>query len=217
MKSETGKFTDPIDGRIYRTIRIGNQIWMVDNLNESKYRNGDPIPNVPDNDQWGDLSNGAWCYYNNETKHEQIYGKLYNWFAVNDQRGLAPEGWHIPTDDDWKELELFLGMSKNVVNRTGWRGTTGGGKLKENGTKHWKAPNDGATNESGFTAIPGGYRDVDGFFYVLGSSGYWWSSSEHLTHFAWYRSLYYTSCKVHRTNSYEGDGFSVRCIRDLPA
>ena len=139
---------------------------------------------------------------------------MYNWYAVNDPRGLAPEGWHIPTDAEWKELEMYLGMSQAETGYTGWRGKDDGCILKETGTLHWHALNEGATNESGFTALPGGYRDVDGYFYVLGYSGYWWSSTEHHTYFAWYRSLYYTDSEVHRTNSYEGDGFSVRCLRD---
>jgi uncharacterized protein (TIGR02145 family) len=202
------------NGRIYKTVKIGNQVWMAENLNTASYRNGDPIPNVQDGDEWGNVTRGAWCCYNNEAKYEKAYGKLYNWLAVKDPRILAPEGWHVPSDDEWKELEAFLGIDKFHLNKTGWRGETVGGKLKEKGSSRWKSPNEGATNESGFTALPGGYRDVDGSFYVLGSSGYWWCSSEDHPHFAWYRSLYYTNNQIHRTNSYEGDGFSVRCIRD---
>ncbi|MCP4313115.1 MAG: hypothetical protein GY790_17795 [Bacteroidetes bacterium] len=214
MISNTGAFTDPIDNRVYKTVKIGSQVWMAENLNASRYRNGDPIPQIPDDEEWGEANNGAWCYYDNESKHERPFGKLYNWHTVKDPRSLAPEGWHIPTDEEWQELELYLGMGQHQLNITGWRGNTGGGKLKENGISHWHLPNEGATNESGFAAFPGGYRDVEGTFYVLGSSGYWWSSSEFERHFAWYRSLYYTSCKIHRTNSYEGDGFSIRCIKD---
>jgi uncharacterized protein (TIGR02145 family) len=214
LNSKTGTFSDPLDGRIYKTIRIGKQVWMAENLNAGRYRNGDPIPNVADDTKWGELTIGGWCFYNNESKNENPWGRLYNWHAVNDPRGLAPECWHIPTDEEWQELELHLGMGKHMVNITGWRGTMGGGKLKEAGLSHWHEPNEGATNESGFTAVPGGYRDVEGGFYVLGASGYWWSSSEFTRHFAWYRSLYFSSSKIHRTNSYEGDGFSIRCLRD---
>jgi len=214
MDAETGTFTDPGDGRVYRTIKIGHQVWMAENLNVSRYRNGDPIPNVRDEEEWGRLSGGAWCHYDNETEHEATYGKLYNWYAVSDPRGLAPAGWHIPTDEEWKELEMCLGMRQAEAGYKGWRGKDHGGMLKEPGTLHWKAPNSGATDESGFTALPGGYRDVDGCFYVLGYSGYWWSASQFAPYFAWYRSLYYTHSKIHRTNSYEGDGFSVRCLRD---
>jgi len=215
MDTETGTFTDPRDGKVYKTVKIGNQVWMAENLNVSKYRNGDPIPNVQDDDEWGQLSTGAWCNFNNETKNEKIYGKLYNWYAVNDPRGLAPEGWHIPTDAEWKELEMYLGMSKAEAGYKGWRGQDDGDVLKETGTLHWHEPNEDATNKSGFTALPGGYRDVDGGFYVLGYSGYWWSFSEYQTFFAWYRSLYHTHSDLHRTNSYEGDGFSVRCLKSL--
>jgi uncharacterized protein (TIGR02145 family) len=214
LNSKTGTFSDPIDGRIYKTIKIGKQVWMAENLNASMYRNGDLIPNVPDNIKWGELTGGGWCYYNNDSKNEHPFGKLYNWHALNDPRGLAPDGWHIPSDEEWQILELKLGMGEHLLNGTGWRGSLEGGKLKEAGEDHWHNPNEGATNESGFTAFPGGYRDVEGMFYVLGTSGYWWSTTEFTKHFAWYRSLYFTSSKIHRTNSYEGDGFSIRCIKD---
>lgn len=215
MKIQTGEFTDPGDGRVYKTVKLGNQLWMVENLNVSKYRNGDPIPEIRDDDKWGETDIGAWCCYNNENENEERFGKLYNWYTVNDPRGLAPEGWHIPSDSEWKELEVYLGMSQKEIDKTGWRGMNEGCKLKEKGTSHWKPPNDCATNKSGFTGLPGGYRDVSGEFLINGFSGYWWSSSEQETYFAWYRTLYYTSDKIHRTSGYAGDGFSVRCIQDI--
>jgi len=214
MKIETGSFLDPIQGRSLKTVRIGDQIWMVENLNVSTYSNGDPIPNITNVKQWGRLTSGGWCYYENDPKYAEIYGKLYNWHAVNDPRGLAPEGWHIPSDEEWRELEMLLGMSDVEATDTGWRGEGIGSMLKEHGPSHWKAPNDKATNESGFTALPGGYRDVNGLFYVGGYSSYWWSSAEKDAYFSWYRSLYHSSTKVHRTTGYEGDGFSVRCLKD---
>lgn len=214
MHSETGTFTDPMDGKIYKTIKTGNQVWMAENLDATKYRNGDAIPNIKDTEKWGNVNSGACCYYDNSTKNGKIYGRLYNWYAVTDPRGLAPEGWHIPSDEEWKDLEIYLGMRQAETNYKAWRGTGEGGKLKEPGTAHWKTPNEGATNETGFTALPGGYRDVCGDFFVLGYAGYFWSSTEQAKYFAWYRSLYHSYSKIHRTNGYVGDGFSVRCIKD---
>ncbi|MFO7934424.1 MAG: fibrobacter succinogenes major paralogous domain-containing protein [Bacteroidales bacterium] len=212
MEAET--FIDPLDGRVYKTVKLGTQVWLAENLNADKYRNGDPVLNRKGKGEWGKHETGAWCFYDNEKKNGEIYGRLYNWFAVNDPRGLAPEGWHIPTDEEWKELEIYLGLGETEAGYRGWRGQDTGGKLKETGTSHWHEPNEKATNASGFTALPGGYRDVDGHFYVLGYGGYWWSSSEHTDDIVWYRSLYHTYSKIHRTDSYAGDGFSVRCVKD---
>lgn len=214
MDSGTGTFTDPLDGRVYRTVKIGNQIWMAENLSASKYCNGDPIPEIQNVDEWGESPKGAWCYYDNNVSNRDTYGKLYNWYAVNEPRGLAPNGWHIPTDEEWKELELYLGMSQIEVNSKGWRGLDGGGKLKDTATLCWHKAGNSATNESGFTALPGGYRDVSGDFYTMSYSGYFWTSTEQAAYFAWYRSLYYTHNEIHRTVGYVGDGFSVRCIKD---
>ena len=214
MTKKNDLFSKPIEDKEYRTIEIGCQTWMAENLNINHFRNGDPILNIEDGEAWGNVESGAWCYYNNDPDLGKIYGKLYNWNAVNDPRGLAPEGWHIPSDDDWKELELFLGMNNSDVNSKDWRGTDQGYKLKETGTNHWHVPNTHATNETGFTALPGGYRDVEGFFYVIGNAGYWWTSTEYQSYFAWFRSLFHTSGKIHRITSYEGDGFSVRCVKD---
>jgi len=216
MNPEPDTLIDPVDGRVYRTVRIGSQVWMAENLDAGHYRNGDPIPLVEHPRMWGRGEKGACCFQGNDPGNGSFFGRLYNWFAVNDPRGLAPEGWHVPEDSEWQELEMYLGMRRSDLNRTGWRGDNAGGKLKEQGTRRWKEPNTGATNEAGFNAVPGGYRDVDGSFYVLGTCCYWWSATEYTDHFAWYRSLYYTSYRIHRTNSYVGDGFSVRCIRDLP-
>jgi len=214
MENETANFKNPSDKKVYRTVKIGNQVWMAENLDVVNYRNRDPIPNRKGKNKWGKTEAGAWCFYGNDPKNGGTYGRLYNWFAVKDPRGLAPEGWHIPTDDEWKDLEMNLGIGKDEAGYRGWRGQDCGGKLKETGTTHWRAPNKGATNDSGFTALPGGYRDVDGFFYVLGYGGYWWSATEHSEFIIWYRSLYHTYSKIHRTDSYAGDGFSVRCVKD---
>ncbi len=137
---------------------------MAENLNADHYRNGDPIPHVKDGEAWGGLTTGAWCYPRNDMKYGASYGRLYNWHAVNDPRGLAPEGWHVPGDNEWQELEMYLGMHRALLDNTGWRGNDTGGKLKKKGTAHWKTPNAGATNESGFSAVPGGTAMWTGHF-----------------------------------------------------
>lgn len=202
-----------IDGNIYKTVKIGNQTWMAENLKVNCYRNGDPIPQVQDPKKWGQLTTGAWCYYENDTAHGKVYGKLYNWYAVNDPRGLAPEGWHVPSDGEWKELERFLGMSWEDTEKTKWRGSIGG-KLKKTGLVYWRNPNTGATNESGFTAMAGGDRYKDGAYHNHGLVSAFWSSSPVGDKGAWGRVLNNGGVKVCRLGIYKQDGLSVRCIRD---
>ncbi|MBN2258393.1 MAG: fibrobacter succinogenes major paralogous domain-containing protein, partial [Anaerolineaceae bacterium] len=204
-----------IDGNVYKTVKIGNQWWMAENLKVTHYSNGDSIPNVTDNTQWTGLNTGAYCNYNNDSTNVPTYGRLYNWYAVDDSRGIAPAGWHVPSDDEWKELEMYLGMSQSDANDLGWRGSLVGGKLKEAGTTHWSSPNKGATNESGFTALPGGYRgNLDGSFHYVGSYCYWWSATEEYSGNAWYRSLSCSSSDVGRGYVIKQGGISVRCVRD---
>ena len=176
---------------------------MVKNLEVTTYRNGDPIPQVTDPAAWGLLSTGAWCYYNNNSANGPVYGKLYNWYAVNDPRGLAPAGWHVPSDAEWTTLSTCLGGD-----------LIAGGPMKEIGTTHWTPPNTGATNTSGFTGLPGGFRGGRGSFYDVGNFGYWWSSTETSTTNAWNRTLYYNNGNINRLNDDKQDGFSVRCLRD---
>lgn len=180
-------------------VTIGTQIWMTKNLDVSTYRNGDPIPQVQDHTAWAALTTGAWCYNENSTANGTTYGKLYNWYAVNDPRGLAPVGYHVPSDTEWTALTTFLG-GENVA----------GGKMKA--TTLWASPNT-ATNSSGFTGLPGGFRSNDGAFSNVGSIGYWWSSSEDGTH-AWLRYLFYNEDVATRNYNNKIDGFSVRCLRD---
>jgi len=203
-----------IDGNTYRTIKIGNQEWMVENLKVTKYRNGDAIPNVTDKTAWSNLSSGAYCTYDNNGSNASTYGYLYNWYAVNDSRNIAPAGWHVPTDNDWKQLEMYLGMSQSEADDTKSRGTNEGGILKEVGTTHWASPNTGATNESGFSALPGGYCYKDGYFDKIGYYAWFWSSSEYNTNYAWFRYLYNSYSDVYRNYYYKENGFSVRCVRD---
>ena len=187
----------------YPSVLIGAQYWMEKNLEVTTYRNGDPIPYVTDATAWAALTTGAWCYYNNDPANGSLYGKLYNWYAVNDPRGLAPTGWHVPTDDEWTTLSTTLGGD-----------AVAGGKMKVAGTTRWTTPNTGATNESGFAGLPGGFRSTNGSFYDVGSFGYWWSSTEDYATYAWLRDLLYINGVIDRASGSKRDGFSVRCLRD---
>lgn len=195
-------FTRPT--AIIATVTIGTQVWTAKNLDVTTYRNGDVIPQVTDPTQWATLKTGAWCYYNNDSANGAIYGKLYNWYAVNDPRGLAPTGYHIPSDAEWTTLTTFLGGE-----------TVAGGKMKATGTALWSTPNIDATNTSGFTGLPGGFRGNDGWSFVfVGSYGNWWSSSEYDTSVVWGRYLDYDGGNAGRGNTNKEFGFSVRCLRD---
>jgi uncharacterized protein (TIGR02145 family) len=176
---------------------------MLNNLEVTTYRNGDPIPQVTDPAAWGLLSTGAWCYYNNNSANGPVYGKLYNWYAVNDPRGVAPAGWHVPSDAEWTTLSTCLGGD-----------LIAGGPMKEIGTTHWTPPNTGATNTSGFTGLPGGGRASVGAFVGVGDVGFWGSSSEGGTTGAWTRALFYISGVIGRDGPSKRNGFSVRCLRD---
>ncbi|MFM2264893.1 MAG: hypothetical protein RLZ77_309 [Bacteroidota bacterium] len=186
----------------YPTVTIGGQIWMQKNLNVCKYRNGDDIPQVQDFTAWATLTTGAWCYYENDTANGPIYGKLYNWFAVNDPRGLAPTGYHVPTDSEWTTLTAFLGGQP-----------VAGGKMKSTGTSLWLSPNQDATNSSGFTGLPGGVRYSNSFGRV-GENGLWWSSSDWDTASARLHSLYYNYWWSDSYADFKILGLSVRCIKD---
>ena len=186
----------------YPTVTIGGQIWMQKNLNACKYRNGDDIPQVTDPAVWADLNTGAWCYYENSTANGTVYGKLYNAYAVNDPRGLAPAGYHIPSDGEWTTLTTFLG---GVV--------VAGGKMKA--TTGWESPNTDATNSSGFTGLPGGVRSSgSGVFYNIGSFGKWWSSTKFGGEHTFFRFLNYGFGSVDEGYYNNRDGYSVRCIKD---
>ena len=206
----TNSFIADIDGNIYDTIKIGTQVWMKRDLIASYYRNGDKIPQVKDPAKWAALTTGAWCWYNNDSAtYALTYGKLYNWYAVNDPRGLAPTGYHIPSDAEWDTLSTFLGGDR-----------VAGGKMKttgtiEAGTGLWSSPNKRATNRSGFTGLPGGYYRYDfGTFGYIGYYGYWWSSTEFDAGYAWSRGLDYSYGFIYRSSPNKHFGFSVRCLRD---
>lgn len=203
-----------INGNVYRTVKIGDQWWMAENLKVTHYRNGDTIPNVTDDSEWANLSTGAWCVYGNDESNADTYGYLYNLYAVDDSCNIAPKGWHVPTDEEWKTLEMHLGMSQSEADDYGYRGTDEGGKLKETGTTHWNSPNNGATNESGFSALPGGYRYLNGDFKYMGYYAYFWSSTEYYSDLAWGRYLDCGSSGVYRYNFAKQCGLSIRIIRD---
>jgi len=185
------------------SVTICSQVWMTKNLDVTTYRNGDAIPQVTDATAWANLTTGAWCYYNNDSANGPIYGKLYNWYAVNDTRGLAPTGYHVPSDGEWTTLETCLGGS-----------SVAGGAMKEAGLMHWLSPNTGATNSSGFAGLPGGGRLNNGTFNSGGFNGGWWSSTEDDATNAWFRFLLYDNGDVVRGFNTKTDGFSVRCLRD---
>jgi uncharacterized protein (TIGR02145 family) len=188
--------------------------WMSKNLDVDHYLNGDSIPEVRDNNKWLNLKTGAWCYFNNNPEFGAIFGKLYNWYAVNDPRGLAPKGWHVATDEDWKELEMCLGMSQEEADKIDRRGTDEGGKLKISGTSHWLSPNKGATNSSGFSGLPGGTRRYyDGEFFLDGSNGVWWSVTQKNDSLAWDRALISEDDGIFRHSAPKGYGYSVRCVK----
>jgi uncharacterized protein (TIGR02145 family) len=187
----------------FSTVKIGDQTWIAKNLDVDHYRNGDPIPHVTDPTAWAYLTTGAWCYNNNDSANGNTYGKLYNWYAVNDPRGLAPAGWHIPSDAEWTTLEKSLSGSSEA-----------GGKMKEAGMLHWETPNTGGNNNSGWAGLPGGCRSVNGFFSIVKENGYWWSSSESNPPLAWIRILSFNTNRIARSTGYEYFGYSVRCIKD---
>jgi uncharacterized protein (TIGR02145 family) len=193
------------DGNVYQKITIGTQTWMVENLRTTKYRNGDPITEATDSAAWHVLTNGAYCDDNSITNYAGTYGHLYNWYAVTDTRNIAPAGWHVATDADWATLADFLG---------GWE--IAGGQMKETGTSHWLFPNTDATNESGFTGLPGGFRYADGGFVGIvhnGKLGYWWTTAEIDAASAWFRGMTCASPYLGWESVSKNYGLSVRCVK----
>jgi uncharacterized protein (TIGR02145 family) len=196
-------------------VAIGTQTWIAVNLNVDAYSDGTPIPEVTNPDAWAGLTTGAWCYYNNDPENGAVYGKLYNWYAVAGihdpaslsdpslRKQLAPTGYHIPTDAEWTTLTSYLG-GEDVA----------GGAMKEDGTIHWLDPNTDATNSSGFTGLPGGWRDHNGTFDNIGIVSIWWSFTELDTGGAWVRYLGHNGGYAIRNASNTGGGFSVRCLSD---
>jgi uncharacterized protein (TIGR02145 family) len=203
-----------VDGNTYNVVAIGAQVWIKENLNTTKYNDGTAIPNVTDNTAWTVLTTGAYSDYSNNPANSTIYGRLYNWYAVdnnaatklasNSGKNVCPTSWHVPTNTEWTTLTTYLGEY------------VAGSKLKETGTTHWTSPNTGATNETGFTALPGGVRgNNDGAYNNIGSNGFWWSSTEYSSALAWFSNMSFYFTNVNRNNNNKQYGFSVRCVRDL--
>lgn len=204
-----------IDGNVYKTVKIGNQIWMAENLKTTKYPNGTAIPFVAENSNWDTLvyTSSAYCWYNDDTTNKVTYGALYTWAAIMNNsassysnpsgvQGVCPTGWHLPSDDEWTQLTTYLGGE-----------SVAGDKLKEIGTAHWSGSNTGATNETGFTALPVSSRGPDGIFVSNGTSGDWWTCSSKPGG-SWGRSIRYDAGTVVRGSIIRESGFSVRCVRD---
>jgi len=202
-----------IDGNTYTTVQIGTQCWTKENLRVTKYRDGSVIPLDESGwtagnftgQTWSSRTTGARTVYGHSSSNLATYGYLYNWYAVSDTKGLCPNGWHVPIDGEWTNSTNYLGGE-----------SVAGGKMKTTGTTFWNSPNTGATNESGFSALPGGYRNFDGGFYFIRSYAFFWSATEFVSSFAWGRSLYYVSSSVFRSSDVfsKSVGASVRCLRD---
>ena len=208
------------DDNPFREVKIGEQVWMAKDLDVVTYSNGDTIPQITDWKEWSETETGAWCYYANDIENNRIHGKLYNWYAVNDPRGLAPAGWHVPTDEEWHILEQYLGMVAADLNSYNFRGRQQcvGGSLKATGiyeefTGFWKSPNKMATDSVGFSAQPGGKRDPGGEFNQRNLKGYWWTSSN-ISHGSLCRELLYSARSIARSPRPVNCGFSVRCVKD---
>jgi uncharacterized protein (TIGR02145 family) len=195
------------DGNVYRTVQIGQQTWMAENLKATHYQDGSVIPNVNDLGTWISLTSGAYCFYENDTINKDVFGVLYNWYAVADQRKICPAGWHVSSDDEWTVLDDYLGGYHSA-----------GMKMKEVSMSHWTSPNLGASNESGFTALPAGARRwyFQSDFSDLGTYGVFWTSTEYSSDNikAWYRYLFANSINISGSFYLKVTGFSVRCVKD---
>jgi uncharacterized protein (TIGR02145 family) len=208
---KSGKTVKDIDGNVYHTVTIGTQTWMVENLRVTKYRDGTPIPLITDSIEWAKLNNGAYCNYKNDLAIATIYGRLYNYYTIIDQRKLCPKGWHVPSDKEWQVLIDYLG-GEGIA----------GGKMKETGNTHWvDFSKGGATNAFSFTALPGGSREYitlvngsSGVFDWLGMKGYFWSSTDWGDKYPWFRELQTGNPSVNRNHYNARCGFSIRCIKD---
>ena len=199
-----GGITDN-DGNSYRTVQIGNTLWMAENLKTTRYLDGTAIPNVTDNDGWSNLSSGAYCWYNNDSSFKATYGALYNFTAALSTKSLCPNGWRVPQDFEWSDLTTFLGDE-----------ATAGGKMKEAGTSHWLTPNKGATNSTGFSGLPGGERNNKGVFVNMTRVGFWWSYTMYGFEYSYHRQLQYDHSSAYRDIRFSQNGMSVRCIMQEP-
>jgi uncharacterized protein (TIGR02145 family) len=199
-KEEEQATVKDIDGNTYHILQIGTQSWFQENLKVTKLNDGTAIPIISSGASWGSLTTAAFCWYDNNQVNGNTYGALYNWHAVKSGK-LCPQGWHVPSDADWTVLIDYLG-GVNLA----------GGKLKA--TSHWMSPNTGATNESGFTALPGGHRNDEGNYLNITGNGFWWSSSESGSENAWRQMIFYHGNYTSRGFSNKASGLSVRCVKN---
>lgn len=199
MEQPPGTVLD-IDHNLYHTVIIGSQQWLVENLLTTRLNDGTVLPTAIGGEIWSSLSTPAYSWYLNNESYKNIYGALYNWYSINTKK-LCPVNWHVPSDSEWTVLNTYLGNNA-------------GTKMKENGNTHWIRPNSDATNESGFTGLPGGYRSYNGSFYYIGSTGYWWSSTERDPSKAWALDLNTYGTALYRISTYKTSGFSVRCVHN---
>ena len=197
-----------VDGNVYKTVTIGTQTWMAENLKTSRYNDGTSIPNVKDSLEWIKLTTGAWCFYNNNEKNNVKYGKLYNWYTVstatNGNKNVCPTGWHVPTDAEWSVLTDYLGGE-----------SLAGGKMKEVGITSWDSPNTGTSNVSLFSSIPSGYRSLsgNGAFFKLGKNSSWWSIDSEQIDWAWAKSVTDKN-DCYRDDRSKKSALSIRCLKD---
>lgn len=211
-----GETLSDINGNTYNTVLIGNQCWMAENLRTSTYSDGSELPNYPVQADWRTTDFGGWVNYANNSNYDELYGKIYNWFAVTDSRGICPTGWIVPSDEDWKILEKHIGMAESDADIIGWRGSDQnvGGKLRAPGTEYWESPNESASNDSGFSGLPSGLRYPDGRFVSLGRSAFFWTSSWYSISEAYGRAIVFSRGGVSRGIYRKDFGFSIRCILD---
>lgn len=197
----SGQIFFDIDGNKYHGVTIGTQIWSAENLNVTRYKNGDSIINVTDGEQWQYLTTGAFCDYDNNTENSQVYGRLYNFYTIADSREICPDDWHVATKEEWNILIDFLGVNATYF-------------LSDTGTIHWEIPNAEVTNETGFTALPGGDRAPNANFYEIGVGGYWWTSTTFNDEKAYYFRIKSGRDGIEELEYYKNMGQSIRCIKD---
>ena len=216
-----------VEGNIYKTVKIGEQTWMADNLKSTMYADKTPVPYVEDHAEWFDFTRESlgFCWYENVLTHGYAYGGLYTWAAATRAfdgistieegvQGVCPDGWHLPSDGEWKQLEMHLGMDQDEVDAIKWRGLDQGGKLKQEGNVYWEAPNTGANDEVGFSALPGGYRHGSAEFEEESKTTRFWTSTSNGYGYAWYRGLDYDTAAVNRDYTGVYSGHAVRCVKD---
>ena len=210
---QPGNTVEDVDGNLYKTVIIGNQEWMKENLKTTKYNDNTSIILTTNSTSWSNMTTPSYCWYNNdEANYKSTYGALYNWYAVNTGK-LCPNGWHVPSDSEWYVLALYLDANATLTGNP--LSTVAGGKMKEAGTAHWKSPNTGATNESGFTALPAGIRESDGHYQSVGDDTFWWSTNSSIYDGeSWYYRIYYYFGYLRRGTYYNKIGMSVRCLKN---